>query len=48
MKGLAFEVEEDDAWMILGIPKFEGPTPSQEMIESRDYPNHLSCLLHDH
>ena len=29
MKGLALEIEDEDPWIILGVPKFEGPPPEQ-------------------
>ena len=35
MKILAFNLEADDPWEILGLPKFEGPVPTRAMAENR-------------
>ena len=35
LRGLAFEVGETDPWRILGIPKFEGPIPTKDLVEAR-------------
>ena len=35
LHGLAFDIKSDDPWKVLGIPKFEGPTPSKDLVENR-------------
>ena len=35
MQAMAYELQEEDPWLILGIPKFEGPLPSKDLIERR-------------
>ena len=35
LDGLAFDIKSDDPWKVLGIPKFEGPTPSKDLVENR-------------
>ena len=34
-KGLAFELDSPDSWRVLGIPKYEGPIPTKDMVEVR-------------
>ena len=34
-KALAFDLRAKDPWEILGIPKYEGPIPSKDMVDSR-------------
>ena len=34
-RGLAFEVDAEDPWRILGIPKYEGPIPTKDMVDAR-------------
>lgn len=35
LNGLVFDIMSDDPWKVLGIPKFEGPTPSRYVVENR-------------
>ena len=34
-RGLAFELDSADSWRVLGIPKYEGPIPTKDMVEVR-------------